>query len=56
MLVAYGVDRAVAASYTLVLHVALWVPITALGAYYLAREGVRLTEARTQLNQESVQT
>jgi hypothetical protein len=38
-LVAYNVDRAIAAAYTLVLHVALWVPITALGAYYLAREG-----------------
>lgn len=56
VLVAYGVDRAVAASYTLVLHVALWVPITALGAYYFAREGVRLAEARAQLSQESAQT
>lgn len=54
VLSAYGVDRAVAASYTLVLHVALWVPITALGAYFLAREGVQLTEARAQLNQEGV--
>lgn len=40
VLVAYGVDKAVAAAYTLVLHVALWLPITALGAYYLAREGL----------------
>jgi uncharacterized membrane protein YbhN (UPF0104 family) len=40
VLVAYGVDHAVAASYTIVLHVALWLPITALGAYYLAREGL----------------
>jgi uncharacterized protein (TIRG00374 family) len=40
LLTAYSVDRAVAAGYTLVLHVALWVPITVLGAYYLAREGV----------------
>jgi len=41
VLVAYGVDRALAAGYTLVLHAALWLPITALGAYYLAREGLR---------------
>jgi hypothetical protein len=41
VLAAYGVDPGVAAGYTLVLHIALWVPITLLGAYYLAREGVR---------------
>ncbi len=41
VLQAYGVDKAIAAGYTLVLHVALWVPITALGAYYLARAGIK---------------
>ena len=41
VLAAAGVDRAVAAGYTLVLHAALWLPITALGAYYALREGVR---------------
>ena len=41
VLAAYGVDRALAAGYTLVLHVALWLPITALGAYYLAQEGIQ---------------
>ena len=40
VLVAYGIPKATAAAYTLVLHVALWVPITALGAYYLLREGI----------------
>jgi glycosyltransferase 2 family protein len=44
VLVAYGVDRALAAGYTLVLHIALWLPITALGAYYLAREGIKWRE------------
>jgi uncharacterized protein (TIRG00374 family) len=44
VLVAFNVPQALAAAYTLVLHVALWVPITALGAYYLAREGVRWSE------------
>lgn len=41
ILAAYGVERALAAGYTLVLHVALWLPITALGAYYLAQEGIQ---------------
>jgi hypothetical protein len=40
VLSAYGVDQATAAGYTLVLHVALWLPITLLGAYYLTREGI----------------
>lgn len=37
---AYGVPSAVAQSYTFVLHFALWLPITLLGLYYMAREGV----------------
>jgi len=41
VLQAYGIEKAIAAGYTLVLHVALWVPITALGAYYMARAGVK---------------
>ncbi len=40
VLTAYGIEKALAAGYTLVLHVALWLPITALGAYYLTREGI----------------
>ena len=33
-----GVDRATATAYTLVLHAALWLPVTALGIYYFFRE------------------
>jgi uncharacterized protein (TIRG00374 family) len=44
VLVAFGVDQATAAGYTLVLHVALWLPITLLGAYYLAREGIKWSD------------
>lgn len=40
VLTAYGVPAAIAAGYTLVLHAALWFPITALGAYYMLREGI----------------
>jgi uncharacterized protein (TIRG00374 family) len=45
VLTAYGVEQATAAGYTLVLHVALWLPITLLGAYYLAREGITWTDS-----------
>lgn len=53
VLQAYGVDKAVAASYTLVLHVALWLPITALGLYFMAREGIRWTGRIEQLREEA---
>jgi uncharacterized protein (TIRG00374 family) len=52
VLTAYGVDKAVAAGYTLVLHVALWVPITALGAYYLLRAGVHGQQDIEKLKEE----
>jgi uncharacterized protein (TIRG00374 family) len=44
VLTAYGVSQATAAGYTLVLHVALWLPITLLGAYFMAREGVHWSD------------
>lgn len=45
VLTAYGVDQAMAAGYTLVLHVALWLPITALGAWFIAREGIKWSDS-----------
>jgi len=51
VLTAYGVPQAIAAGYTLVLHVALWLPITLLGAYFLAREGIKWDDSlRTETN------
>jgi hypothetical protein len=41
LLQAYNVPGEIAAGYTLVLHVALWLPITILGIYYFAREGMQ---------------
>jgi glycosyltransferase 2 family protein len=35
VLMAFGVEQAVATSYTVVLHAALWLPITALGGVYM---------------------
>ena len=51
VLTAYGVEHATAAGYTLTLHVALWLPITVLGAYYLAREGIQWSDSlRTEVD------
>lgn len=41
VLTAYGVPGEMAAGYTLVLHGALWFPITLLGAYYYLRQPLR---------------
>jgi uncharacterized protein (TIRG00374 family) len=52
VLTAFGVDQATAAGYTLTLHVALWLPITLLGAYYLTREGIKWSDSlRTETEQ-----
>lgn len=44
VLQAYNIPREIAASYTFVLHFALWFPVTALGLYYMFREGIKWTE------------
>jgi len=53
LLSAYGVLPEIAASYTLVLHAALWFPITALGAYYYFRQPLRWGREVEQLRKES---
>ncbi len=40
----FGIDPVVAAAYTLVLHAALWLPITLLGFYYMIRESLSWQE------------
>jgi uncharacterized protein (TIRG00374 family) len=45
VLMAYNVPAADALGYAVVLHVALWLPITLLGAYYMAREGIKWSDA-----------
>lgn len=40
-LVAFGIERNLAASYTFTLHAALWFPVTLVGAYYFWREHLR---------------
>ena len=45
VLEALGVPYSLAFGYTVVLHAALWFPITALGGYYMLREGIKWREA-----------
>lgn len=45
-LVAFDVPRSLASAYTLVLHVALWLPITALGAFFFARKGLNWSQVQ----------
>ena len=44
VLSAFGVDRAIATSYTLTLHAALWVPVTLVGAWYFWRGRLRMKD------------
>jgi uncharacterized protein (TIRG00374 family) len=52
VLEAYRVPKHIATSYTLVLHAALWLPITLLGAYYMTREGLSWDRVRTEMAKE----
>jgi len=45
VLVAYSVPGAVALGYAAVLHMALWLPITLVGAYYMTREGIKWSDS-----------
>lgn len=56
ILKAFGVEENAAGAYTLVLHAALWLPITLLGFYYMARLGVRwgdFSRATQEVREES---
>lgn len=56
-LVAFGVDPNLAASYTFTLHTALWLPVTAVGAYYFWREHLHWADfARAQQQGEGLQS
>jgi glycosyltransferase 2 family protein len=49
LLQAYGIPGGVATAYTLVLHAALWLPITLLGAYYFMREGLHWSQSYSEV-------
>lgn len=44
VLTAYGIPKATALGYAVVLHIALWLPVTLLGLYYMAREGIKWSD------------
>ena len=48
VLVAFGVPGAEALGYGVVLHVALWLPVTLVGAYFMAKEGIRWSDSLRQ--------
>jgi uncharacterized protein (TIRG00374 family) len=56
VLTAYGVDKAIATAYTVVLHAALWLPITLLGAWFMLREGLSVKEAREEARTDTPQS
>ena len=58
ILKAFGVNENIAAAYTLVLHAALWLPITALGFWYVWRMSLSwkdLQEARQIVREQAVE-
>jgi uncharacterized protein (TIRG00374 family) len=50
---AYNVGKEVATAYTIVLHAALWLPITILGAYYMLRMGLSVKTVREEVKEET---
>ncbi len=52
VLVAYGVSQEVATGYTLVLHAALWFPVTLLGLYYYLRQPLRWGQKLKQMGDQ----
>jgi len=48
VLESHGIETAVATAYTFALHVALWLPITALGAFYMVRMRKELAWGRAR--------
>ena len=51
VLTAYGIPKELAAGYTVVLHIALWLPITLLGFYYFSKEGLKMGEVSREANE-----
>lgn len=49
ILQAFGVNKSIATGYTLVLHAALWSPITLLGLFFMAHESLSWTKAKEEI-------
>lgn len=55
ILKAFGQPANIAAAYTLVLHIALWLPVTLLGFVFMAQESVRWRELEALTHDEPAQ-
>jgi uncharacterized protein (TIRG00374 family) len=55
VLVAAGVDQAVATGYTVVLHAALWLPITALGGLFMLLEHIKWSDMDRAVEERSLE-
>lgn len=53
VLTAYGVERSLAFGYTIVLHAALWFPITILGAWFFRREQLAWSDVERARSQRA---
>ncbi len=51
VLKSFGVIETTAAAYTIVLHVAFWLPVTLLGLFFMSRESVRWKDIGTAVNE-----
>jgi len=49
----FNVNQSVAVGYILLLHVALWLPVTLLGGFYFMREGLNWTRDVNQIRNQS---
>lgn len=47
----YGIEPGIATSYTITLHLALWVPVTLVGAYYFWRQSLKWSDFSTAQQQ-----
>lgn len=52
MLTAFGVNPEISASYTLLLHAALWLPITIVGGLFFSKAGLDWSRELDQVNKE----
>jgi glycosyltransferase 2 family protein len=52
ILQAFGVNKSVATGYTLVLHAALWFPITLLGLFFMAHESLSWSKVKAELAEQ----
>jgi uncharacterized protein (TIRG00374 family) len=52
----FGVAPSIAAAYTLVLHAALWLPITVLGFWYMARESLKWGDFKKAVEESHQET